>query len=164
MARPETEEEKEAKRTLKWDHRFLRMAREIATWSKDPSTQVGAVIVHEDKTIVSLGYNGFPRGIEDSVVRLRDRTQKMSLIIHAEMNALLNSTASISGCWVYVWPLPPCADCAKHLVQAGVARVISVSPPPENVVRMGPSLLIAANMFKEVGIDYTEYESVNEER
>ena len=72
----------------KWDLRFLEMARNAASWSKDPSTKVGAIIVDDDKRVISVGYNGFPKGVRDDE-RLDDRQEKYKIIVHAERNALL---------------------------------------------------------------------------
>ena len=76
----------------KWDKRFLALASHIAGWSKDPSTQVGCVVVGPDREIRSTGFNGFPRGIEDSIARLENRELKYPLICHAEENAIMHAT------------------------------------------------------------------------
>ncbi|MCH2170131.1 dCMP deaminase family protein [Myxococcota bacterium] len=110
----------------KWDKRFLDLAQHIAGWSKDPSTQVGCVVVGTDREIRSTGFNGFPRGIEDNQERLADREQKYPLICHAEENAIMHAArvgVSLKGCTAYVtWP--PCTRCARSLVQAGVTTVV----------------------------------------
>lgn len=112
--------------SLKWDTRFLLLARHLATWSKDPSTQVGCVIVGHDREIRTTGFNGLPRGIEDTLERLSNRELKYPLICHAEENAILHAArigVSLSGCTAYVtWP--PCTRCARSLVQAGVREVV----------------------------------------
>ncbi|MDD9945916.1 MAG: dCMP deaminase family protein [Myxococcales bacterium] len=109
----------------KWDRRFVELAAHIATWSKDPSTQVGCVVVGPDREIRSTGFNGFPRGIEDSEARLTDRDQKYPLICHAEENAIMHAArvgVSLKSCVAYVtWP--PCTRCARSLIQAGVREV-----------------------------------------
>jgi dCMP deaminase len=109
----------------KWDRRFIALARHIAGWSKDPSTQVGCVVVGPDREIRSTGFNGFPRGIGDTAERLGDRAQKYPLICHAEENACMHAArigVSLKGCAAYVtWP--PCTRCARSLVQAGVRTV-----------------------------------------
>jgi len=113
--------------TVKWDKRFMRIAREVSSWSKDPSTKVGAVIVNQDRNIISTGYNGFPRGIEDSIDRLEDREEKYPRIVHGEMNALLNALyngVSVKGATIYVWGLPVCSECTKSIIQAGISRVV----------------------------------------
>src|SRR5690606_23330925 len=111
---------------MKWDRRFLGLARHIAGWSKDPSTQVGCVVVGPDREIRSTGFNGFPRGIEDTAERLTVRELKYPLICHAEENAIMHAArigVSLRGCTAYVtWP--PCTRCARSLVQAGVRAVI----------------------------------------
>lgn len=118
----------------KWDIRFMRIAREVSTWSKDPSSKIGAVIVNDDKRILATGYNGFPRGVADSSDRLSDRDQKLPMIIHAELNALLNALnngVSVKDSTLYVYGLPVCSNCAKSVVQAGI-KTIAVSVPYDN--------------------------------
>jgi len=109
----------------KWDRRFIELARHISGWSKDPSTQVGCVVVGPDREIRSTGFNGFPRGIEDTMARLEDREFKYPLICHAEENAIMHAARigiSLKGCSAYVtWP--PCTRCARSLIQAGVETV-----------------------------------------
>ena len=109
----------------KWDKRFLDLATHISTWSKDPSTKVGCVVVGEDREIRSTGFNGFPRGIEDDEERLADREQKYPLICHAEENAIMHAARtgiSLKGNTAYVtWP--PCSRCTRSLIQAGVSEV-----------------------------------------
>jgi len=112
--------------SLKWDRRFVELAHHIATWSKDPSTKVGCVVVGPDREIRSTGFNGFPRGIDDSDERLNNRELKYPLICHAEENAIMHAArtgVSLKDCTAYVtWP--PCTRCARSLVQAGIAEVI----------------------------------------
>lgn len=120
----------------RWNRRFLELARQISQWSKDPSTKVGAVIVRPDKTIASVGYNGFPRGIEDSAFRLSDRALKYQLVIHAEMNAILNAKEPLRGYTIYVWPpsfhSPSCNRCAAHIIQAGIRAVVGFVADKDN--------------------------------
>ena len=109
-----------------WDGRFLGLAAHIAAWSKDPSTQVGCVIVGPDREVRSTGFNGLPRGIADTEARLTNRERKYPLICHAEENAIMHAARigmSLKGCTVYVtWP--PCTRCARSLIQAGVSEVV----------------------------------------
>ena len=111
---------------MKWDLRFLKLAQHISKWSKDPSTKVGCIIVGEDREIRSTGFNGFPRGIEDSEDRLNDRTKKYPLICHAEENAIMHAARigiSLKGCIAYVtWP--PCNRCTRSLIQAGIKEIV----------------------------------------
>lgn len=115
----------------KWDFRFMDMAQMVSTWSKDPSSKIGAVAVNDEKRILATGYNGFPRGIEDSEERLYDREQKYPRIIHAEMNVLMNALyngVSLRGATLYVYGLPVCSDCTKNVIQAGIQKVIIPYP------------------------------------
>lgn len=107
-----------------WDRRFLELSDHIAGWSKDPRTKVGAVIVDGKKRVVSLGYNGFPRGVDDSPERYEDRATKHLLVAHAERNALDNAPLMVEGCTLYV-TLCPCNECAKSIIQKGISRVVT---------------------------------------
>lgn len=106
-----------------WDEWFMGFARHAATKSKDPSTKTGAVIVSDRKRIVSVGYNGFPRGVEDHPERYEVREVKYRFIAHAERNALDNAECSIVGATLYATHFP-CVECAKSIVQRGIARVV----------------------------------------
>lgn len=136
-----------------WDQWFLGMATYVSSASKDPSTQVGAVIIRPDRTIASLGYNGFPRGIADNE-RLHDRDVKYELIVHAEMNAVLNAKEKLNGCTLYSYPIPPCSHCCVHLVQCGIRRLVSVMNYPE---RWQKSVDQTIAICKEVGIEFRLY-------
>ena len=132
----------------KWDRRFLEMAELVATWSKDPSTQVGAVIVDIDNRIVSTGFNGFPRGCLDHADTLGDRERKLLRTIHAEDNALLFARRDVTGMTLYV-TRPPCARCAAKVVQAGIAKVVYRLPPTDFTERWKHEMAEAAQMFFE---------------
>ena len=114
----------------RWDNRFMRLAREVSSWSKDPSTKVGAVLVR-DRRIVATGYNGFPRGMVDDD-RLQVRDIKYKRVIHAEMNAVLFAGPDgARGATVYIYGMRgPCNNCSKHLIQAGIRRVVCCGPEP----------------------------------
>ena len=110
----------------KWTLRYLKLAKEVAEWSKDPSTKVGAVVVGADGQILSQGYNGFPRGIDDSVQRLDNRDVKYQYTIHAEMNCIYNASlsgVSLKGSKIYVYGLPICHECAKGVIQSGISEI-----------------------------------------
>ena len=138
----------------KWDKRYLALAAEIATWSKDPSTQVGAVTVGRKKEVLSQGFNGFPRGIEDTEERYNDRETKYKFVVHAEMNAIYNATysgTSLDGATLYVYGLPICSECAKGIIQVGIKKVvIEKSKAPE---RWNASVQRAQAMFDEAGVE-----------
>lgn len=111
----------------KWDCRYLELARLVSTWSKDPSTKCGAVIIGDFGQILSTGYNGFPRGIEDTDERLNDRPTKYQLTVHAEMNAIHNASLvgiRLYGSTLYVYGLPMCSDCTKGVIQSGIKHVV----------------------------------------
>lgn len=112
-----------------WDLRFLKLVQEISTWSKDPSTKVGCVIVNAERRPVSFGYNGFPRGIPDQIEILNDREQKYKRVLHAEQNAILfASTKDLTGCTVYITHCP-CSQCVASLIQLNIARVVAIEQP-----------------------------------
>ena len=114
---------------FEWDQRYMRAAKIVALWSKDPSTKCGAVIVRPDKTIASAGFNGFPRGMSDNIERYEDRLFKYPHIIHSEWNALLSSNdASLENCSVYAWPMPPCHECTGFLLQKKISRIVCPTP------------------------------------
>ena len=118
----------------KWDQRFVRIAAEVSTWSKDPGTKVGAVLVQE-RRIIATGYNGFPHGISDDLGRYDNRETKLAYTVHAEVNAILNAAKNGSqtdGSTLYV-TFSPCVRCATSVIQAGVTRVIcpTVTSAPE---------------------------------
>lgn len=136
----------------KWDRRFMELATHISSWSKDPSTKVGAVIVSPDRSGVLFGYNGFPRGIKDSDARLMNRELKYPLTIHAEVNALLQSTSSLHGHTLYC-TMACCAPCAMQVIQKGITRV--VTPAVVTTSPWADSQILAIEMFMERGIEVT---------
>ena len=145
-------------KSIKWDQRFLKLADEVATWSKDRSTQVGAVIANpHTKRVVSMGFNGFPAGVEDLEHRLEKREIKYEMVVHAEQNALLFAGPAAEGCNLYVTPLPPCARCGVIIIQAGISRVISPMPDKSKEPWKTQSE-ISEQMFQEAGVqlDYVD--------
>jgi dCMP deaminase len=142
----------------KWDKRYLALAEQVAGWSKDPSTQVGAVAVNDQGNVVAQGYNGFPRGIEDTELRYNDRELKYKYVVHAETNCIYNAAFngnSLDGCTMYVWPLPVCHECAKAIIQSGVCRVVSPQfTNSETELRWKDSCSQTLDMFEEAYIQY----------
>ena len=137
----------------KWKKRFLKLSKEIAEWSKDPSTKVGALIISEDRNIISTGYNGFPRGIEDSSERLNSRETKYKFILHAEMNCIMNALyngRSVKDCILFVHGLPPCSECTKSIIQAGIKKVITDSKATDN---WKESSKLSLEMLKEANVE-----------
>ena len=115
---------------LSWDEYFMGIAYLSAMRSKDPSTQVGACIIDEDKKIIGIGYNGFPIGSNDDEMPWNKEGEfldtKYPYVVHAELNAILNSIKSLKNCTIYVTHFP-CNECAKAIVQSGIKKVIYFS-------------------------------------
>lgn len=135
----------------KWSDRFLALAEHVAEWSYDPSTKVGAVIVDSKNRVVSIGYNGFPRGIKDLPERYNNREQKLLFVCHAERNALDNAPCSVEGCTLYI-PLLPCNECAKSIIQNGIKKVVTYKPTREDKFNWD----ITRTMFQEAGVSLYE--------
>ena len=114
---------------ISWEEYFMGVASLSALRSKDPSTQVGACIVNNDKRIVSIGYNGFPKGANDDIFPWNREggvlDTKYAFVVHAEANAILNATTSIEGSTVYV-TLFPCHECTKLIIQSGIKEIVYV--------------------------------------
>ena len=146
----------------RWDKRFLELASHVASWSKDPSTQCGAIIVDRNRRVISMGYNGFPVGVDDDPDRYDIRAMKYKFIVHAELNAILNCPNNMDNATLYVSPLVPCCECAKAIIQSGITRVVSNDPTTEQKGRWGESWLAAMLMFgeSEVQVDLIEGEQV----
>lgn len=135
----------------KWDLRFLDLAQLVASWSKDPSTKAGAIIVDRDRRVVSLGYNGFARGVVDSESRLQTRETKYQMIVHCERNALLFARRDLRGCTLYTWPFMSCAPCAAMVIQTGITETVA---PPNSNPRWVDSHKLAQTMYDEAGVLY----------
>ncbi len=141
----------------KWNARFLQMAQLISTWSKDQSTKVGCVIVSPEKAILSMGYNGFPRGVDDTPVYRHDRPTKYDFVVHAEQNALLNAGRNgtrLNGGILYV-TMPPCPNCAGSIIQSGIKEIIYLEPAEQKkIAGWRDNLKYSFEMFNEAGIKY----------
>jgi dCMP deaminase len=140
----------------KWIARFSDLAKEVSSWSKDPSSRVGAVIVRPDRTVASVGFNGFPRGVEDSSDRIARREVKLLYTIHAELNAILSAKEPLTGYSLFVWPFQPCANCAAAIIQSGIKDVYC--PYNAHIARdlayerWHESFKAALQMFDEAGV------------
>ena len=133
-----------------WHQRFLDLARHVAGWSHDPSTQVGAVIVDSDRRVVSQGYNGPPRGTSNAACAA-DRETRLLRTIHAETNAILFARRDLAGCSLYVTH-HPCAHCAAVIIQSGLKQVYVPPVPAAFRERWYDSLSAARSMFNEAGV------------
>lgn len=136
----------------KWDVRFLDMAKFVAQWSKDPSTKTGAVIVRPDRTIASIGYNGFAKRCSDADYLYEHRDTKYSRVIHCEMNAVLSARERLDGYTLYTWPFMSCDRCAAHVVQAGISVCVAPVTPDALKERWATSISAAEAMFAEAGV------------
>lgn len=135
----------------KWDCRFMGLAEHLSTWSKDPSTKVGAVISKGNR-ILSVGYNGFPAGIDDSEERLLNRDWKYKATVHAEINALLAARCDVAGASIYLFPFMPCSTCCAALINAGIAHIFSRE---NSNPRWAESFTMSKALLEESGISLT---------
>lgn len=139
-----------------WDDRYMAIAKEVAQWSKDPNTKVGAVVVGDKGQILSQGYNGFPRGIHDTPERLNDRETKYKYVVHAEMNVIYNATyngVSLDKSSLYVYGLPVCSECCKGIIQVGISVVYVSKECLELRPHWQESWMRSVDMFSEAGIE-----------
>ena len=147
--------------SLKWHLRFMEVAELVATWSKDTSTKTGAVVVGPDREIRATGYNGLVRGVDDNKPERLERPTKYDFFEHAERNAIYNACltgTSLKGCVMYATHAP-CTDCARAIIQAGIAMVVTHKVEidentPQNTWR--DKLGYSREMFDEAGVEYLE--------
>lgn len=133
--------------------RFIYLAQHVASWSKDPSTKTGCVIVRPDTTVAAVGYNGFPRSIKDSPELLNNREEKYKRTIHCEMNAILSARERLDGYTLYNWPGQSCDRCAVHIIQSGIVKVVSPKIENEFTERWKEQAKLAEALFAEAGIE-----------
>lgn len=140
---------------LTWDEYFMGLAHLSAKRSKDPSTQVGACIVSPDHKVVGIGYNGFPNGCSDDEFPWAREGEfgdtKYPFVVHAELNAILNSNADLRGCSVYV-SLFPCNECAKAIIQSGIRRIVYESDKYANT----DGTLASKRMLRAAGVELVQ--------
>jgi dCMP deaminase len=142
---------------LSWDECFMQMSHLIAERSKDPSTQAGAVIVDQNNIVIGLGYNGFPRGIEDEQLPW-DREgdfdkNKYAYVVHAEENAVYNANKNTAGAKIYC-TLFPCNECTKTLIQSGIKEIIFASDKYHDQAPW----VASRRMLDLAGIKYRQYQ------
>ena len=141
----------ESKPMTKWDKRFCELARHVSNWSKDPNAKVGAVLFCKKGGSITIGYNGFPMGVEDSGDRLENKEVKLEFVVHAEINAIIAAGNRADGATIYVWGKPICARCAGPIIQAGIKRVVALAPGNTEST-WDISGKTAHQMFTEAGI------------
>ena len=137
---------------ISWDEYFMGLAHLSALRSKDPNTQVGACIVDRDKKVVSIGYNGMPRGCDDQEFPWEREggflDTKYAYVVHAELNAILNSPRPVSGCTIYV-SLFPCNECAKAIIQSGIKKIVYESDKYDGT----EGNIASKKMLNEAGVE-----------
>lgn len=139
--------------TESWINRWMQMAVFISSWSKDRSRKVGAVIVDDSQRVVSLGWNGFPRLVNDNIDSRHERPAKYLYFEHAERNAIYNAAANgyvVRGCTIFI-TLTPCADCARAIIQSGIKKVYCTEANWEDETYK-ESFKAAKEMFSEAGV------------
>ena len=146
---------------LTWDEYFMGLAHLSALRSKDPNTRVGAAIVDENHRVVSVGYNGFPKGCDDDVFPWEREGEtldtKYAFVVHAELNAILNSKWPVQGCTIYV-SLFPCNECAKAIIQSGIKRIVYESDKYNGV----DTNIASKRMLKAAGVELSQLENTIE--
>lgn len=142
----------------RWHVRFLELARQVSTWSRDPSTKCGAVLVRSDKSVASLGFNGFPMFMRDDAHLYEDRAVKYDRVIHAEMNAVLfcRDPLPLSDMTLYTTG-PCCSRCAVHMLQCGIRRFVWPSKVGDDL-RVRWSIDDTILHLKEAGAELIEIE------
>lgn len=144
--------------TLTWDEYFMGLAHLSALRSKDPNTQVGAAIIDENHRVVSVGYNGFPKGCSDDEFPWSRSggvlNSKYAFVVHAELNAILNSPRSVSGCTIYV-SLFPCNECAKAIIQSGIKSIVYESDKYADT----ETTIASKKMLQAAGIELVQLEN-----
>ena len=141
----------------KWKRRLLKMAKDIAGWSKDESTKVGAVITTLDGSPVSWGFNGMARGIDDTISERKERPIKYKWMCHAERNAMdLSPRGDLTDCVMFV-TFSPCTNCAQSIIQRGIKTVVidanhTADKAPDHWVE---DMMIAMDMLWEAGVTVT---------
>ena len=145
----------------KWHYRFMEVATLVSSWSKDPSTKTGAIVVGPDREIRATVYNGLVRGVDDNKPERMERPTKYDFFEHAERNAIYNACLTgtqLKGCVIYVTH-PPCTDCARAIIQSGIKMVVTFEMEKRDDITSPTwrdKLNYSQEMFKEAGIEYLE--------
>ncbi len=139
-----------------WDEFYLGMAKYIASRSKDPSTKTGAVIVRSDRSVCSVGFNGFPQKMPDLPELYSNRDEKYSRIIHCEVNAADFAREALHGYTLYTWPFMSCDRCFVQMVQRGIVRFVAPQATPEQLTRWGDAFVRVRTYAQEMGVELVE--------
>lgn len=140
---------------ISWQEYFMGLAHLSALRSKDPNTQVGACIVDDDNKVVSIGYNGMPRGCNDADMPWERegsfKETKYAYVVHAELNAILNSPRSLKDTTLYV-SLFPCNECAKAIIQSGIKKIYYESDKYNGT----DGNVVSKRMLDQAGVNYEQ--------
>ena len=147
-------------RILSWDEYFMGVAKLSGLRSKDPNTQVGCCIVNQNKKIVAVGYNGMPIGCNDKdfpwdVKEGSLEETKYAYVVHAELNAILNSTQQLNGCTIYV-SLFPCNECSKAIIQSGIKEIVYADDKYFGT----PSFIASRRMLEASGVKVRQVKDI----
>jgi dCMP deaminase len=146
---------------MEWTDYFLNIAEQIKLKSKDPSTQIGAIIVGEDNEVISTGYNSFPRGLDDSVPERLISPLKYLYVEHAERNAIYNAArigVSVKNSTIYLTSGIPCSDCARGIINSGIKTIYcKIICTTKNLEKWKESKKIALEMLMECGVEVIYY-------
>lgn len=136
-----------------WDRRFLSLAMSVGNWSKDRSRGVGAIIVGEGRSILAVGYNGFPRGVSELVDERHHRPEKYLWTEHAERNAIYDAAkrgVALDGATIYL-PWYPCADCARAIIQSGLVALVALRSESRDPI-WDDHFRVSSLMLAEAGV------------
>ncbi len=140
-----------------WDEFYLGLSKYVALKrSKDPSTKVGAAIVRPDHTLCSIGYNGFPKSMPDVPSLYANREEKLSRIVHAEINAKDNAREPVIGYTLYTWPFMSCDRCFVQMANAGIVRFVSPIATPDQLERWGEAFTRVRQYAREMNVQIVE--------
>lgn len=148
----------------KWDERFLGISRNISSWSKDPSTKVGALAVDIERKMIAQGYNGFPKGCDDSDQFYANRESKYARVIHAETNIICNacnSRVGLHNSTIYIYGMYPCPECVKLLAQVHVVRIVFQLGETQNLDKWKGDFETSKSLMRELHIGYTHYKTLD---
>ena len=143
------------------DIEFLGLAEYVSRWSKDPSTKVGAVIVRPDRSVCSVGFNGFPQRMPDFPELYNDREEKYSRIVHGEINAKEFAIDKIKGYTLYTTPFMPCDRCFVQMVQAGIVRFVAPKATKDQLTRWGPAFEKVRKYARECCVELVELDYIS---
>lgn len=144
----------------KWDERFIGIAQEISSWSKDPSTKVGSIAANEDRRVIAQGYNGFPAKCDDSKLLTDDRISKYEMTVHAEANVIYNACNSgtkLHHVTVFIYGMYPCPECVKAMAQVKVARIVFQLGVSQNLDKWKNDFDLSRVLMHILGIGFTMY-------